>query len=180
MDKGSLNRAALIARCRDWLGMNYYWCNLEWGYKNVTPRILVEELIDDGSGGAPRDYKFFVFDGAVNMIQVDTDRFIGHRRSLYDREWNQLPVRYSYESSSEDADRRPPHFEDLRAAAEALERGVDFLRADFYDTGRQLYFGEITMSPGAGMERFSSGEFDLRLGAMWKMPPLAKIILGRA
>lgn len=179
-DKDSLDCAALISRCRRWLTMNYYWCNLEWGYKHATPRILVEEFIDDGSGNAPRDYKFFVFDGTIALIQVDESRFLGHRRSLYDRDWNRLEARYAHEPISEEAGRRPTHFEALCAAAETLGRGVDFLRADFYDTEAQLYFGEITMAPGAAMERFSSDELDRQLGAAWKMPPLAKIVFGRA
>lgn len=178
-DKRSLDRAALIARCRNWLATNYYWCNLEWGYKHITPRILVEEFIDDGSGQAPRDFKFFVFGGVVAMIQVDTNRFTGHRRSLYDRDWNPLPVRYTYEPIGEQV-ARPPHFAELCAAAEALGQGVDFLRADFYDTDAQIYFGEITMAPGAAMERFSPGELDRQLGVKWKMPSLTKMMLGRA
>ncbi len=178
-DKRSLDRAALIARCRNWLATNYYWCNLEWGYKHITPRILVEEFIDDGSGQAPRDFKFFVFNGAVAMIQVDTNRFSGHRRSLYGRDWNPLPVRYTYEPIGEPV-ARPPHFAQLCAAAQTLGRGVDFLRADFYDTEEQIFFGEITMAPGGAMERFSPDDIDLQLGAAWKMPSLAKMILGRS
>lgn len=178
-DKSALDRRALLERCRAWLRTNYYWRNLEWAYRNITPRILVEEFIDNGSGAAPPDYKFFVFDGAVEMIQVDTNRFTGHRRSLYDRHWNRLPVRYCYDPIAEDGARRPPHFEALCAAAQTLGRGVDFLRADFYDTDRQFYFGEITMTPGAAMERFSPEEFDHQLGTAWKMPPLVRILRGR-
>lgn len=179
-DKRSLNRAILLRRCRDWLRINYYKRHGEWGYKHVIPQIMVEEFVDDGSGTAPRDYKFFVFDGTVAMIQVDTHRFSGHRRSLFDRDWTRLPVSYGYKPIAEEDARRPPHFEALCAAAEALGRGVDFLRADFYDTERQPYFGEITMTPGAAIQRFSSREFDRRLGAMWKMPQLTRIIRGIA
>ena len=40
---------------------SYYKETLEWAYKHIEPRIIVEEFIDDGSGTAPNDYKLFVF-----------------------------------------------------------------------------------------------------------------------
>jgi hypothetical protein len=75
-------RAAVIATCRAWLDQSFYEQTREWAYKNVEPRIVVEEFIDDGTGAAPNDYKLFVFDGAVELIQVDTARFTGHPRRL--------------------------------------------------------------------------------------------------
>ncbi|HEX2659874.1 MAG TPA: ATP-grasp fold amidoligase family protein, partial [Polyangia bacterium] len=62
-DKATVDRAALIDTCRQWLATSYYDRTGEWIYKNVPPRILIEELIEDGSGIAPTDYKLFTFDG---------------------------------------------------------------------------------------------------------------------
>ena len=44
---------------------------------------------------------------------------------------------------------------------------MDFVRIDFYDTDRKLYFGEITMTPGAGMERFDPKHYDREFGKIW-------------
>jgi hypothetical protein len=74
-NKATLERAALIALCEDWLKRSYYEEQWEQVYKHVEPRIIVEEFIDDGSGAALNDYKLFVFDGTVEMIQVDVGRF---------------------------------------------------------------------------------------------------------
>jgi hypothetical protein len=46
-DKSTLDRAALIATCADWLKRSYYRESREIVYKDVEPRILVEEFIDD-------------------------------------------------------------------------------------------------------------------------------------
>jgi hypothetical protein len=56
-DKSTLDRAALIELCSDWLKRSYYKETREQVYKHIEPRIIVEELIDDGSGAAPNDYK---------------------------------------------------------------------------------------------------------------------------
>jgi hypothetical protein len=47
-DKSSLDRATLIETCRGWLRQSYYEATREWVYKNIEPRIIVEQFIDDG------------------------------------------------------------------------------------------------------------------------------------
>jgi len=70
VDKASVNPRALVETCRGWLRQNYYYAEGEWVYKNIEPRIIVEEFIDDGTGSVPTDYKLFVFDGRVELIAI--------------------------------------------------------------------------------------------------------------
>ena len=170
-DKSTLDRAALIQTCRWWLSQSYYEFNREWPYKHIKPRIVVEQFIDDGTGNAPSDYKLFVFNGAVEMIQVDTGRFTDHHRRLYSRAWEKLPALFEYDDIVGEVP-APPHLEQMIAAAETLGRDLDFIRADFYDTPDGLYFGELTTTPEAGIGRFRPEEFDLHLGRCWKHPRL--------
>jgi hypothetical protein len=168
-DKATLDRAALTRVCDSWLSQNYYQKTREWAYKDIPPRLMVEEFIDDGSGGVPRDYKLFVFDGTVAMIQVDANRFSGHRRRLYSPAWEQLPVLLSYDDIEGDV-ARPPHLTPMIAAAQALGEDMDFVRADFYDTPERIYFGELTTTPECAMGSFRPKEYDLHLGQWWKLP----------
>jgi hypothetical protein len=62
---------------------------------------------------------------------------------------------------------RPKNLAAMIAAAETLGRGLDFVRADFYDTGDRIYFGELTMTPGCGHNRFRPKELDLSFGKRW-------------
>ena len=62
----------LVDTCRGWLGVNYADVELEWWYRNIPPQILVEELLLDPVGQIPPDYKFYVFDGRVQLIEVHT------------------------------------------------------------------------------------------------------------
>ncbi len=167
-DKSRLDRAALIATCQGWLKRSYYEENREWIYKNIEPRILVEEFIRDGGGGAPTDYKFYVFDGRVDLVQVHADRFTDHRARLYTPAWQKLDALLDLEDIVGDLP-RPANLDAMIAAAEALGSGLDFIRADFYDTGTRVVFGELTPYPSGGHERYRPQEFDRWLGGRWKM-----------
>ena len=44
------------------LKRNYYWSSREWPYKDVKPRIIAEQYIEDNNKeGFLTDYKFFLF-----------------------------------------------------------------------------------------------------------------------
>ena len=167
-DKSTLDRAALIATCADWLKRNYYKESREIVYKDLEPRILVEEFIDDGNGATPNDYKLFVFGGSVEYIQADLSRFDHHKQLLYSPAWKKLDVRYVGDDMSGELE-RPHHLREMLEAAEMLGRDWNFIRADFYDTADRLYFGEITLTPNEGCVRFRPPEFDDYLGSLWKV-----------
>ena len=166
-DKSRLDEAALIRTCRSWLAQNYYDITREWIYKDITPRILIEEFIDDGNGGAPNDYKLFVFGGRVEFILVTMGRFDVRAHMLLDRNWSPVNVSFAYSEHRRPVP-PPPHLREMIDAAETLAHGMSFIRADFYDTQAKLYFGELTATPGCGLDRFSPASFDHRLGSLWK------------
>jgi TupA-like ATPgrasp len=118
---------------RQWLRSSFGAYTLEWVYTMIPRRIVVEKLLVDGNHQVPSDYKFFVFNGTVRIIQVDFDRFVGHKRNLYDRTWNLLPVHYGYEHGPDVP--RPANLDRMFDLAEKLARPFDFVRVDFYDVG---------------------------------------------
>ncbi len=166
-DKSSLDRAELVRTCTGWLAQSYYEMTREWIYRDITPRILVEECIDDGNGTAPNDYKLFVFGGRVAFILVTMGRFDARAHLLVDRHWNAVDVTFAYSTARRHVP-PPPHLVQMIAASEALARGTDFVRVDFYDTERKLFFGELTPTPGCGLDRFDPPSFDRTLGALWR------------
>ena len=169
-DKSRLDQARLLQTCRSWLRQNYYEKTREWIYRDVTPRILVEELVDDGSGLAPNDYKLFVFDGRVKLILVIVGRFEVPTHFFLDRSWNPVDAAIAGSWARQPVP-PPPHLGQMIEAAEKLARGMDFIRADFYDTENKLFLGELTATPGCALGRFSPPTFDADLGALWKLEP---------
>lgn len=150
------------------------WCrerfHTEWGYRGARPVAIVEAHLSPGAG-PPADHKFFCFDGQVPMVMVDADRFgEGHTRTFFDLDWRPLPVRIG----PPPADPPPPPPAALARMAEVaamLSEGLDFVRVDLYDVGGQVQFGELTVYPGAGDDRFFPAAYDVALGSHWRLPP---------
>ena len=147
-----------------WLSHTYKR-NSEWAYREVPPRLLVEEFL---AGGVPPDYKFFVFHGRVRMIEVDLDRFTGHKRSLYTADWQRLPVQYGHPAG--DDVELPSALPEMIDVAEALGAATDFVRVDLYSLPGRVVCGELTNYPMAGRGWFDPREFDRELGAWWTLP----------
>jgi len=166
-DKSKISHADLTNKCNAWLGQSYYKIGREWVYKNIEPRIIIEEFIDDGSDYTPNDYKLFVFQGRVELIQVDVGRFIEHKRNLYDSSWIKIDASLEFPNFYEEL-KPPKYLKEMLKAAQMLGEGLDFIRADFYHTENKIYFGEITTTPGNALDRFIPREFDYQLGKLWK------------
>lgn len=147
-----------------WLRHDHSVYFAEWQYRWVPPALLIEEFLEGPGGSVPLDYKFFCFRGRVQFVQVDFGRFGRHTRSLYDREFRLLPVGLHYPRHPDAAD-PPANFALMRRLAEQLSAGEPFLRVDLYDVGRPV-FGELTLHPGAGLERFDPPEWDLAVGRL--------------
>lgn len=167
-DGTSVNKPRLMECCRRWLATNYFKSTREWAYKNIPPRIIIEEFLDDGTGVAPADFKLFVFGGKVKVIQVDIDRHTNHKRNLYDANWNRLDCRFVYPNCETDVP-RPATLETMVCYAELLSDEIDFVRVDLYEVRGKVYFGELTNTPESGFGRFDPSSWDAALGRFWKM-----------
>jgi hypothetical protein len=160
----------LVRTCRTWLATTYADVDLEWPYRNVPRRILVEELLVGPDGRTPPDYKFFVFHGRVHLVQVDTDRFTAHRRNLFLPDWRAVDAQWIYPPADSEPP-RPQSLERMIHIAEALGQETDFVRVDLYDVGDRIVFGELTSYPAGPHARpFSPESFDGELGRYWTVP----------
>ncbi|MDQ2070117.1 ATP-grasp fold amidoligase family protein [Natronospira bacteriovora] len=156
----------LIRIVREWLGgPSFGDRHHEWLYSQVPRRVLVEPLLQDREGRLPLDYKLFVFHGRVKLIQVDFERFTGHRRSLYTPDWRKMDVRYVYEDGPTLDE--PAGLETMIELAESAAAGFDFLRVDLYNLDGRILVGELTCYPESGRGRFWPESFDFEMGSWW-------------
>jgi len=166
-DKARVDWADVMAKCALWLSRNYYYSdNREWAYKHIEPRIIVEQFLSDGTGLVPIDYKIYTFGGKVHVINVEAGRFVDLRLARYGRSWNKINMGSQYKNFEGEV-ARPKHLDKMIECAETLADGLDFVRVDFYHTESQVYFGEVTVYPSAGIGLFPR-EFDDYLGRLWK------------
>jgi hypothetical protein len=158
-------RAAVAGRARQWLAARYWRKNGEWCYRDVPPRLIVEEFLDAGDRSVPPDWKWLCFGGRAALVQVDFDRFTGHTRNFYDPEGRPVALRMYYPQGPDIP--LPACFPRMREVAERLAAGFDFVRVDLYAIGERIVVGELTHYPTGGNKSFDPPEWDARLGALW-------------
>ncbi|MBR3474528.1 MAG: carbonic anhydrase [Oscillospiraceae bacterium] len=137
----------------------------EWAYWGMETGIVAEELLENAQNpeAGVDDYKFFCYDGKAKYLVVDTDRFIGHKRNFYDREWNNLHVTSDCPACDREIE-KPANFERMLEIAEILSRDFPFVRVDLYNISGRIYFGELTFYPWSGYVQFQPDEMDFLLG----------------
>lgn len=143
------------------------WANEPW-YNDIERQVLIEPIIGDPVAGL-NDYKFFTFDGKVKSIQVDLDRFTDHTRNYFDADWNLQEFGVLLRRTNAVVP-KPRYLREMVAAVEKLGASFDFARIDFYELDSGPKFGEMTFSPGSGMEPFTPSRYDRVLGDFWRMP----------
>lgn len=150
------------------LKTDYYNLGREWCYKNLKPKLIIEELLNDSNGNIPVDYKFYCFNGEVKFLQVDFDRYSAHKRNLYDPDFNLINCGYAFPNKQITAF-PPENFKELKLIASILSKGLDFIRVDLYSVENKAYFGEMTNYPENGFGRFEPNEYDLFFGRYWRL-----------
>lgn len=163
-DKSKLNPKTVIEKCHKWLKVKFLPCYGEWFYGIEPPRIIIEKYIESADDEQLRDYKVFCFNGEPKMIRIDTDRFTHHKMDFYDCCWNKIyDAGMGFDISGRDF-QKPDCLDALLNYAKKLSRPFLHARIDFYIVKSKIIFGEITFTNGAGFDKCSSYDFDLRMG----------------
>ncbi|WP_177169843.1 ATP-grasp fold amidoligase family protein [Ectothiorhodospira marina] len=146
----------LVQTLAAWGQANYYWVSRDWGYKYLTPKFIVEELLVH-DGALAVDYKIFVFSGKARLIQLDFDRYTKHSQAFFNENWKRLNISFGAGLQYPQQVPRPDRLEDAITVAEALGAAFDLVRIDLYLHQGNIYFGEFTHYHLSG---FWSKEFD--------------------
>ena len=147
------------------LKLPFYLEGRENVYKNITPRIVCEELLGDGIK-VPRDYKLFCFDGEPELIMVDVDRFEDHRQFFYDKKWNRVNLKSGYKVAEGPDLAKPQCLSELLQVARKMSTGIPFVRSDFYIIDNMIYFGEMTFYHGAGLQHLYPKDAEMKYADM--------------
>lgn len=170
-DRDAFNAKSAKRTIERSLSRNYYLLSREWPYKNVKPRILVEEYMEDNKTKELRDYKFFCFDGKVKASFIATGRNSGDevQFDFFDRDFNHLPMK-SPHPESEIVLSKPDEYEEMISISEKLSKGIPHIRVDLYLVDGKIYFGEFTFYHWGGMMPFQPDEWDEIFGSWLQLP----------
>ena len=170
-DKSTLDIDNTREKINKWMHTNYAFSfGLELQYKDINPRIIAEKYME-AEDGELKDYKLLCFNGHVELIWVDSERYSNHKRNFYNLNWDLLPIKYEKYENFEPCP-EPKSLEKMIESAEKLSQGFSVVRVDFYNSNGNIYFGEMTFTSASGTGIIEPKEFDLKLGQMIKLPKI--------
>lgn len=168
-DKSKLDMDSARAKIERCLKRNYYWSSREWPYKNVKPRIIAEQFLEDMDELV--EYKMFCFDGEVKMILVckGQGHSAGRTNDYCDLNLHRFPFTSLNPNSKGDLP-IPKEMPEILDIAQKLSAGIPQLRVDTYVADGKIYFGELTFFHNSGMCTFDPPEWDEKLGEWINLP----------
>lgn len=177
-NKNSLQKDKVIDGLRQGLAQNYYYVCREWAYKNVKPKVIAEQFMEDDylknlNRKGLLDYKFYCFNGEPKFLYVGyaniKDNVKHDLFSFYNLDWSKADFyRTDHESLPFEVP-KPKKLNDMIDIAKKLSEEIPFVRVDLYYINEKIYFSELTFYPGGGFGYFSPKEWEERIGSWIKL-----------
>lgn len=165
-DKDTADFNEIRAKLNSWLYRKNINAGREWAYTGIKQsQILIEEYLENESDpeAGIEDYKILCFGGSPKIIIYDCDRYIEHKRNVYDTKWTRIYV--DSDCKQKDADiAKPENLEYMLTVAVKLSEDFPFVRVDLYNINGKIIFGELTFYPWSGYVQFAPDSFDYKLG----------------
>ncbi len=154
----SLNLEGYTKLLNKWFSKTYGLKNLEWAYTQVKKTIFAEELIACDLPIGLVEINVRCTDGQVILCSIilnnkSKDMKVGY----FDLHGNRIvdDVESSKLGLLDQDFTVPEVFYKAINYAEILSKGVDYARYDFMYNGKDIFAGEITVYPAAGLSRFN-------------------------
>lgn len=164
-------RDDMVATLKAWMARTYGTRLSEWAYGQVTPAILVEEMLGYDDGGAPDNINVHASRGAVLFASVYRGDKRGRREiGFFDDSGTRLAMQMMDEVDPLPQDWVPSEtlFKALEGAR-ALSRDVDYARCDFMATEADIWFNEMTTYTASGHLKLDNPALLDRLTVGWDL-----------
>lgn len=173
---GKLDEKTLKEQISSWLNISSFEYGREWCYKDISPKIIIEKLLEDKENNFSgiNDYKFLCFNGRARYIVLDVDRHVAHKRNFYDLDWKFIDVKSDYPNIGDTVE-KPQSLKEMINISNILSTDFPFVRVDLYNLDSKIIFGELTFYPWTGYVQFDPDNFDLLLGKIFELPELSTL-----
>lgn len=171
-DKAELDIENSKNTLNHFLNRNFYSVHREWPYKDVKHRIIAEKYMEDESGKDLKDYKFFCFNGEPKLLYI-SEGLSDHstaKISFADMDYNIAEFKRNDFKPFNELPKKPINFEKMKELAKVLSKDRAFIRVDFYEINKKIFFGELTFFPCSGYLPFDPEKYDKILGDWITLP----------
>jgi hypothetical protein len=165
----ALKKQQIISNCQRWLKKDYADEAREIHYRYIKPRILVEKYIGDGKT-APIDYKFHMFNKRDGNFEFVLQVIYNRCNPLISMNFYVNTLNEAYHKIRDtglDISAQLAALQHALALSKKLASDFDYVRVDWYIHEQQVYFGELTFTPGAGMVTGLDRGLNQMMGDMW-------------
>lgn len=162
-NKNTINWKEQADVMKNWLRENYYYQKGEWQYKNISPKILCEEMLH----GEIVDYRFFCFSGVPVLVKATLDMGHSMRKDFFDLNFRLVSNENRNCEINKELFLKPPQWDEMIRIAKKLSSEFPFVRVDLYDLEGKVYFGELTFTPADGMDDYLPKKWDKKMGDMY-------------
>lgn len=172
-DKDKLDIVTTKNKLHTWLlpQSNHYFHAYEWGYKNIKPKIICEQLLEDKKDLI--EYQFYCFHGQPKLLVVVSERKILAKVDYFNLNWQRLPIR-KISPNSKNGVTKPADFDKMVNLAKRLAHDFPFVRVDMYYVNHKIYTGELTFFPNAGYGTFNPIMWDYKFGDLINLKAVKK------
>jgi TupA-like ATPgrasp len=158
---------------QQWLSTDFYPVQRERHYREIKPQIFFETLLADQAGKVPADFKLHCFRGRfgkpIIFILLISDRFGNDTHGdVYDVHWNRLDISIGAYTRSPAPCPAPSNLSEILRVATLLSEDFNYVRVDLYSHEEEVFFGELTFTPGAGVLPFGPDEIDYEWGRLYE------------
>lgn len=169
-DKSKLNIQSVNKLLSKSQKQSIYRTFREWPYKNIQPRIIAEQYMEQSDGSPLIDYKFFCFSGTPKFLYV---RIPGSKPTVnyMTLNWERTSFRRFDCEPSDLIPEKPSQFDAMVKIVTDLSKDIPFVRVDLYEINKRVYFSELTFFPSSGLLPFVPPEWDFKLGDLLQLPP---------
>jgi hypothetical protein len=172
-DKSKLDMDETVAKLNGWVGECYGLVSFEPHYWNIERRIIAEEYLQDeynaNLSSSLIDYKFYCINGEPHTIEALYDRNVftvgaktetksrGLKACAFDLDWNPRTEIYANRGDHPACRRilKPKRLDEMLRITRVLSESFPQVRVDLYEVDSKIFFGELTFTPGGGLDVFN-------------------------
>ena len=167
---GQVDRDQLNKKARRWMRRRYYGRGrAEWGYKNIRPRLFVEDMVMADGKPVDCEYKCYVANGEIVYAYVKFDKYGAvPKEAILGPDGNCRVTMIDFVTMTVPMP-RPENWQAITAVAERMGREFDFVRCDLYEIDGEIWFSEYTFYSMSGYCYVDWPALNQRLAEVWDL-----------